>query len=428
MTERRAAHIVRLVLALTGVLLVGARPLTAAAQQPNRVALIVDFGDRHVTRCVEFTESEITGYDVLRRSGLDVIVDPSNPMGVTICDINGTSGCPPSNCFCKCQGSPCVYWSYHYMENGSWRYAQLGASGRKVRNGDVEGWGWGEGKINSTGQEPPAIPFDQICAPPATDTPVPTATSVPPTDTPVPPTDTPVPTDTPGPTPVPDPEAWFRLDENPISAGSCTILRWDVSNAVEARLDGDEVSLNGSQQVCPSASTEYVLTVVGLDEDQEEVYGLTLGVTGSATAASPTSQPSALPVSPSPTTTPEGETAASTPTAAPDAMTASTPTAESSSAVVSGPTPGETVSPSPTATAAVVAGSIASPTPVQVAEADESGESEGTNTDSDVEAQDTGERDEPSILLPVGYIAFSLIAGGLLGWLIYVLRFRDRRA
>jgi hypothetical protein len=45
-----------------------------------------------------------------------------------------------------------------------------------------------------------------------------------------------------------------------------------------------------------------------------------------------------------------------------------------------------------------------------------------------VETRELEETESPSILLPIGYIAFSLIAGGLLGWLLYVLRFRDHRA
>jgi hypothetical protein len=415
-------------LTLTAVLVVGASPRTATAQQTNRVALIVDFGDHHITRCVAFTESEITGYDVLRRSGLDVVVDPSNPMGVTVCDINGTSGCPPSNCFCKCQGSPCVYWSYHYMENGSWRYAQLGASNRKVRDGDVEGWGWGEGTINSSGQEPPAIPFNQICAPPATDTPVPTDTPIPPKNTPIPPTNTPFPTDTPEPTVVPEPEAWFRLDQNPISAGSCTTLRWDVSNAREAHLDGEEVSLSGSRQVCPDATTEYELRALGLAEDEESIYHVTLGITGSAPDASPTPTPSSVPASPSPTTVAVGETVPSTPTEATGSAASPSATLEPSAADPTGPASEARPPASPTATAAIIAQANASPTPERVAEAGGSDESSGAPTASEAETRELEETESPSILLPIGYIAFSLIAGGLLGWLIYVLRFRDHRA
>ncbi|HDQ70617.1 MAG TPA: hypothetical protein ENN19_00795, partial [Chloroflexi bacterium] len=178
MKDRKVPTYIGLVGALIVIASIAAISLDVRAQQTNQVGLVVDFGGSHVTYCVEFSESEITGYDVLRRAGLNVVADFSNPMGAAICDINDTSGCSVSNCFCKCQGSPCVYWSYHYLENGSWRYSTLGASARKVHHGDVEGWGWGEGTINSSGQAPPVIPFDQICAPPATDTPIPTETPI----------------------------------------------------------------------------------------------------------------------------------------------------------------------------------------------------------------------------------------------------------
>jgi hypothetical protein len=392
---------------------------------------VVDFGDRYETHCVEFTESEITGYDVLRRAGLNLVIDPSNPMGVTVCDINNTSGCPASNCFCQCQGSPCVYWSYHYLADGSWRYSQLGASNRKVHDGDVEGWGWGEGKINTSGQEPPVIPFKQICSPPATDTPVPTNTPVPPTPTPIPPTDTPAPTDTPGATTVPSPDAWFRLDENPIPSGSCTMLRWDTSNAQEVTLDGDGVGINGSREVCPTAPTDYVLRVVGLEE--EATFRLTLGVTGSAATATTAPQATAAP--PSPTVddgatslpaspTPQG-TATSSPsptTSAPSA--AATPTTSEPKATASLP-PSEPASPSPSVTAAQITQAQPTATPAQVAEAQDS-EDQSVETTEDQAA--SAEEEAPSLLPPIGTIAFSLIVGGLLGWLIYILRFRGRRA
>jgi len=47
----------------------------------------------------------------------------------------------------------------------------------------------------------------------------------------------------------------------------------------------------------------------------------------------------------------------------------------------------------------------------------------------DVEPEPRLESEEASSpLLPIGYAAFSLIVGGLLGWLVYVLRFRGRHA
>ena len=426
MRQSTLRHIAGFALAVLFVVLSVAGRAPAKAQQPNRAALIVDFGDHHITRCVEFTESEITGYDVLRRAGLDLVVDASNPMGVIMCDIEGTSGCPASNCFCKCPGSPCVYWSYHYLENGSWRYAQLGASARKVQNGDVEGWGWGEGKINASGHEPPLIPFDQICAPPATSTPLPTDTPIPPTATPIPPTDTPVSTETARPTTVPAPEVWFRLDQNPIAAGSCTGLRWDTANIQEVRLDGQEVTAAGSREVCPTTSTSYELTVTGLD-DKEESYQLTLGVTGTAPATS-APQVTVLAAADSPTPDAEAESAPAATTAPGDASTPSaSPTAPAASERLASPTSEPEVSPRPTASPQDGAKTQPTATAAQIAA---SQDSEGSRTDS-AEKDAASESDDaipPSVLLPIGYIAFSLMAGGLLGWLIYVLRFRGPRA
>ena len=175
----------------------------AEAQGPNRVGLVVQFGDgSYTTRCVEFSEPQISGYDVLLRSGLDIKAAVSGAPGVLICGIEG-EGCPASDCMCD---FPPNYWSYWHLVDGEWLYSQLGASGYMVSPGDVEGWNWGEG------HPPIAIPLEQICVPPATDTPpptqTPTATSTPTaTWTPLPPTATstwtPLPTWTPSPTELP---------------------------------------------------------------------------------------------------------------------------------------------------------------------------------------------------------------------------------
>jgi len=405
---------------------------SAKAQQPNRVALIVDFGDSHITRCIEFSESKITGYDVLRRSGLEIVADTSDPMGVAICDINNTSGCPASNCFCKCQGSPCRYWAYHHLVNGSWQYSQLGASNYQVKDGDVEGWAWGEGSMGGEGSKPPLIPFDQICAPPATDTPTPTNTPIPPTSTPIPPTNTPIPpTNTPTPedeaTSAPAPEAWFRLDQNPVEAGACTVLRWNTSHAQDVYLDGEEVDFNGDRQVCPMEAREYKLRVVGTEE--EEHYKVTLGVTGSASTATPeaASQPTTVPAS----------TTSATPTERAEAAPPSpTPESESSSQVqaVASPSPTPNVSENattpqaPTTSAGATSSltpmqavqSTPTSTPAQVAQADTEAQ-QPSSTSEDEKSEGNNKR---SLLLPLGYVAFSLIVGGLLGWLIYILKFQ----
>lgn len=131
---------------------------TAPAPSRNQVALVVLHGDGSVvTRCVDCGDSEITGYDVLTGSGLEVVSVHDSSMGMTICAIDG-EGCPESDCFCECKGDPCLYWSYWHLVDGQWQQSQVGAGDSKAHDGDVEGWSWGD--------EPPGpvVSFEQVCA------------------------------------------------------------------------------------------------------------------------------------------------------------------------------------------------------------------------------------------------------------------------
>jgi hypothetical protein len=194
----------RVLYAVGAVLLLAT--VRASAQAPNQVALVIRYGDGTVwTKCVEFSEPQITGLDVLSRAGLPVVYSSSGG-GALICKI-GSQGCDnPGNCLCACRGAECIYWSYWHLINGSWQYANIGAVQYVVKPGTVEGWVWGEGSITKAPQ-PPATSFDEICHPalPAA-TAVPTA--LPPTATPLAtptlsPTSTPVPAHTPSLTPTP---------------------------------------------------------------------------------------------------------------------------------------------------------------------------------------------------------------------------------
>ncbi len=288
------------------------------AQTDHRVALVVRFDDENViTRCISFPEDQISGYDVLDRSGLEIVADFGG-IGAAICKIEDT-GCPADNCFCQ---SPPDFWSYWHLQDDTWAYSPTGANGYQVSDGAVEGWSWGPG------EPPPVISFDQICAPPPTDTPVPptsTHTPIPPTDTPVPPTDTPVaPTATPTTPPptattVPEPEAWFRLEANPIEAGTCTYVRWDAMHATYVSLNGEEVAPSGSWQVCPSTPTDYTLQVSNVRGDV--TYALTLGVVGEEVAATMTPQPTSTPQGPAPVSPTATGTARPTVTATPQPTT-----------------------------------------------------------------------------------------------------------
>lgn len=136
----------------------------AQGQNPNRAALVVSLADGElVAQCVEFEEDELTGYELLNRSGLSVDASVTGA-GVTVCSIEG-SGCPVDDCFCKCKGGPdCLYWSYWHGAEDEWRYSQAGAAVYPVRDGAVEGWVWGIGSPNEA-TAPPTFTFDQICSP-----------------------------------------------------------------------------------------------------------------------------------------------------------------------------------------------------------------------------------------------------------------------
>lgn len=152
----------RCLAAIIAILLLTATP--AAAQEEKRAGLVIVHGDGRVTtQCIAFAEDAISGADLLTRSGFDLSIEASS-MGATICRIDG-EGCafPGEACFCQCQGSPCVYWSYWRLDAGEWRYSNLGAGNTVVRAGDVDGWRWGQGAVDKA-EAPPAVTFQEICA------------------------------------------------------------------------------------------------------------------------------------------------------------------------------------------------------------------------------------------------------------------------
>lgn len=167
-----------------------------AAQTVNRAAIVVVFESGNTfQKCVEFTGDEISGLSMLEDTGLDLVVDATNAIGVAVCKIR-KNGCdfPGEGCFCKCQGGPCKYWSYWSGDaRGNWTYASMGTANRTLHNGDIDGWVWGVG-TTSNASPPPAITFEQVCGaqagkatmtPTATEAPTdtPTATSAPATAT-----------------------------------------------------------------------------------------------------------------------------------------------------------------------------------------------------------------------------------------------------
>jgi len=168
----------------------------AAAQEggPNQAGVVVVYEDgRTSTACVTFSEPSISGIDLLQRAGFQIVVNPYGGLGYGVCAINGVGCAAGQDCFCKCQGTSCAYWTYsHRRSDGSWAISGVGGSDWQLGDGDVDGWVWGDGST-----APPVVTFEEICASSAP--PPPTATPAPADPTESPPA-SPSPTLTPEPT------------------------------------------------------------------------------------------------------------------------------------------------------------------------------------------------------------------------------------
>jgi len=329
------------------IIIVGPGGVAVGAQGPNQAGLVVDFGDGSVqTYCIPFAEDSISGIDLLLEAGLAV---ETGFNGGTVCKVNDI-GCPSSDCWCQCPGSPCTYWIYWRLNEGSWEYSQEGVTLTRLGNGDVDGWMWGEGAINAGGVQPPDMAFEDICVPPAADTPipVPTATGVP----------TLAPTDTPEPTEEPDLPTitHFTADRSTINAGESMTLSWDLHDAKGAflRVEGVEegVVAPGSKTVTPATTTVY--TLIARNDDGEVTAEMTITVNPAAATPVPTLTP--LPTDIPPTDTPIPASTA-TPTTSPPATDTPPPTPVPVLANTLAPTspppandPAHTPSPGPPAT------------------------------------------------------------------------------
>ncbi len=131
----------------------------AQGTPPHRAGLVIRIGDGTVqTRCVSFSEPSISGADLLTRSGLPIVLDVSSSIGAGVCKI-GPLGCNRGqSCFCQCEGSTCAYWQYFHMQNGSWKYSNVGAAVYQVTDGAVDGWAWGNNVA------PAVMSLDQVCS------------------------------------------------------------------------------------------------------------------------------------------------------------------------------------------------------------------------------------------------------------------------
>ncbi len=144
-------------------LLTATSPLLAQSDGPHAGLIIVIDENEVLTRCLSLENEQLTGVELLRRADIPVLFSGGSG-SQAVCSLQEV-GCPASDCFCECKGTPCRYWVYyHRAAGGSWAYSAVGASGWTLRAGDVDAWVWGDGSL-----APPALTFAKIC--PATQPP-----------------------------------------------------------------------------------------------------------------------------------------------------------------------------------------------------------------------------------------------------------------
>jgi hypothetical protein len=118
----------------------------AEQERDHEAAIAVRHGDGGITYAlVAFPEDEISGMELLRRSGISLITVPFGGLGEAVCTLEG-EGCGVGDCrkrLCQTGDPNSHFWQYFRQESpGTWKVVPLGVSSTKVHDGDVDGWSW----------------------------------------------------------------------------------------------------------------------------------------------------------------------------------------------------------------------------------------------------------------------------------------------
>jgi hypothetical protein len=124
-----------------------------------------------VSRCVAFAEEQITGLQLIQRSGLQYQTQSFGSLGSAVCQLDGEPSAVPANCF----GSG-AYWQYFHRRGSAWQPSAQAASASTVHDGDMDGWHYAAGAA----QAPAAVAFSAVCGPPHRPTATIPATAAPP--------------------------------------------------------------------------------------------------------------------------------------------------------------------------------------------------------------------------------------------------------
>ncbi|OQA52567.1 MAG: hypothetical protein BWY43_00438 [candidate division WS2 bacterium ADurb.Bin280] len=114
----------------------------------SKTGLVVKKSDGQIkTACVEFEQETISGMSILKKSPFTII--EKNGFVVSI-DQEGEKESHQMS-------SGDFFWSY-WKKDGAWSFQNIGVNYSNVKNGDVEGWIFGDGSSSL-----PNIKFSDIC-------------------------------------------------------------------------------------------------------------------------------------------------------------------------------------------------------------------------------------------------------------------------
>ena len=201
MTLTAAARLSAAGTAAMAAALLAMHPVHAAV---HHAALLIQHSSGSlITRCVAFAEDQITGLQLLERSGVQYEAQSFGSVGSAICQLDREPSSVPSGCF----GSG-PYWQYFHHRGGGWQTSTLGAGSSPLRDGDMDGWRYASG----ANQAPASVAFASVCAAPA---PLPAASATHVVPAPIQTTAAPAAT----PTPVPSVEALAPSASPTLAAG-----------------------------------------------------------------------------------------------------------------------------------------------------------------------------------------------------------------
>ena len=132
--------------------LLATHPVHAAV---HHAALVIQHSSGSlITRCVAFAEEQITGLQLVQRSGLEYEAQSFGSMGSAMCQLDQEPSTVPSGCF----GSG-PYWQYFHRQAGGWQASAVGASSSVLHDSDMDGWHYAA----AAGQRPAGITFQSVC-------------------------------------------------------------------------------------------------------------------------------------------------------------------------------------------------------------------------------------------------------------------------